>query len=512
MVKKEQTFKNWTIQIQDSGSVTVLKDGEVCNVVKAELKTIAEENNWPVEAEWTTQELGKFTVDVLEMIENKAVKFDGRTTVDKLKRYFKCVYNVSLRVYDGKNLADGSKKLSELRTDGAKSTGSLECRASITVGSLIQRVKEQFGLNIKIATQDDWVLVLDGITLATAGTIKKQATKADMEGMEGYQREEKDVEKEEASEESSDEPFKLLIDTYDITYKFEYDDTELYVKIGENSEILTSEEEEYDDEEAFEDTGKVVNEECYDVDELAVVIAKNIIKSSSNIRYTVYYCGEPEFEDNEMTSDYELVKSDEMETLTLHSGGQSCLQLTIVEIEEDEVDDVREMINNEDADALADYMWDKDQDVLEVFNLWGDEDNETFDYKLEDEDGDVVDEGTILVKEDNVFDYGNYNRFADEYAPQYLLVHPDEIKKSWASFNIPKGANIKNVHFQKSAMFTFCGGTLGDTITSIGALHYAGLDLDNMDCGDNGTYGSESFILLKKQDGDTRWYDVVAEC
>lgn len=194
MVKKEQTFKNWTIQIQDSGSVTVLKDGEVCNVVKAELKTIAEENNWPVEAEWTTQELGKFTVDVLEMIENKAVKFDGRTTVDKLKRYFKCVYNVSLRVYDGKNLADDSKKLSELRTDGAKSTGSLECRASITVGSLIQRVKEQFGLDIKIATQDDWVLVLDGITLATAGTIKKQATKADMEGLVGYQREEKEVE------------------------------------------------------------------------------------------------------------------------------------------------------------------------------------------------------------------------------------------------------------------------------------------------------------------------------
>lgn len=189
MVKKEQTFKNWTIQIQDSGSVTVLKNGEVCNVVKAELKTIAKENNWPIEAEWTTQELGRFTVDVLEMIENKAVKFDGRTTVDKLKRYFKCVYNVSLRVYDGKNLADGSKKLSELRTDGAKSTGSLECRASITVGSLIQRVKEQFGLDIKIATQDDWDLVLDGITLATAGTIKKQATKADMEGLEGYQRE-----------------------------------------------------------------------------------------------------------------------------------------------------------------------------------------------------------------------------------------------------------------------------------------------------------------------------------
>lgn len=52
----------------------------------------------------------------------------------------------------------------------------------------------------------------------------------------------------------------------------------------------------------------------------------------------------------------------------------------------------------------------------------------------------------------------------------------------------------------------------GDTITSIGALHYAGLDLDNMDCGDNGTYGSESFILLKKMDGDNNWYDVVAEC
>lgn len=432
----------------------------------------------------------------------------GSKTVAELKKEFNEAFGSNLKVYNKNRVAEDTVTLGEL---GLKADTEFECRSSRTAGSFIAAFAEM-GLKVKVYTSDEWVAVLPGLTLEATGKVKKNATKADMEGMEGYQREEKDVEKEEASEESSDEPFKLLIDTYDITYKFEYDDTELYVKIGENSEILTSEEEEYDDEEAFEDTGKVVNEECYDVDELAVVIAKNIIKSSSNIRYTVYYCGELEFEDNEMTSDYELVKSDEMETLTLHSGGQSCLQLTIVEIEEDEVDDVREMINNEDADALADYMWDKDQDVLEVFNLWGDEDNETFDYKLEDEDGDVVDEGTILVKEDNVFDYGNYNRFADEYAPQYLLVRPDEIKKSWASFNIPKGANIKNVHFQKSAMFTFSGSTLGDTITSIGALHYAGLDLDNMDCGDNGTYGSESFILLKKMDGDNNWYDVVAEC
>ena len=195
MAKKEQQFKNWTVQIMDNGSVTVLKDGNVCSVAKTELKAIAEANNWPIEEVWTTQELGKFVVDVLEMSQNKTIKFDGRTTVEKLKRYFKCVYNVSLRIYDDGKLADNSKKLSELRSDGAKNTGVLECRANITVGSLIKRVKEQFGLDIKIATQDDWVLVLDGITLANAGIIKKNATPDDMKGMVGYQREECSKEK-----------------------------------------------------------------------------------------------------------------------------------------------------------------------------------------------------------------------------------------------------------------------------------------------------------------------------
>lgn len=190
MVKKQQRFDDWIIQIMDNGSVTVLKDGNICSVAKSELTAIAAANKWPIEEGWTTQELGKFVVDVLEMSKSKSIRFDGRTTVDKLKRYFKCVYNVSLRVYDNGKLADNSKKLSELRSDGAKNTGMLECRANITVGSLIQRVKEQFGLDIKIATQDDWVLVLNGITLANAGTIKKGAVLDDMKGMEGYQREE----------------------------------------------------------------------------------------------------------------------------------------------------------------------------------------------------------------------------------------------------------------------------------------------------------------------------------
>ena len=432
-------------------------------------------------------------------------KLTGNKTVAELKKEFNEAFGSKLKVYDKNKVAEDTVTLGEL---GLKEDQEFECRSSRTAGSFIAAFAEM-GLKVKIYTQDEWVAVLNGLTLESTGKVKKNATKADMEGMEGYQREETAVDSQTSNESvSGGKPFKLRIDTY----KFEYDDTELYVKVGENSEILTSAEEEYDDEDAFENTGKFVNEEYYDVDELAVVIAKNIIKASSNIRYTVYYCGEPEFEDNEMTSDYKIVKSDKMETITLQSGGQSCTQFTIVEIEEDEVDDIREMIECEDTDGLSDYMWNKDQDVLEVFNLWGDEDNETFDYKLEDEDGNVVDKGTVVVKEENVFDYGDYNRFAGEYAPKFLLVHPDEINRSWASFSIPKGANINNVHFKKSAIFTFDGSSIGDTITSIGTLHYAGMDLDMIDCGDNGTYGSESFILLEKMDGHYNWYKVVEEC
>ena len=47
---------------------------------------------------------------------------------------------------------------------------------------------EDFGIKVQVASPDDWVLALDGITLANLKNIKKNATKADMEELVAYKR------------------------------------------------------------------------------------------------------------------------------------------------------------------------------------------------------------------------------------------------------------------------------------------------------------------------------------
>ena len=47
-----------------------------------------------------------------------------------------------------------------------------------------------FGLTVKVYTQDEFVAVLDGLTLYSAGQVKKYAKKIDMEDMIAYQRNE----------------------------------------------------------------------------------------------------------------------------------------------------------------------------------------------------------------------------------------------------------------------------------------------------------------------------------
>ncbi|MCF0210932.1 MAG: hypothetical protein HUK18_06465 [Bacteroidales bacterium] len=193
MTKKEKIFKNWKIEIDEKDSVAVYLNGEECTPTKEELKKIGKELGCELDSSMTTHEMGRFVVNALEMKETKTIKFDGRTSVAQLKRYFKVVYNVSLRVYDDGKIADDSKHLSEISACGAKSNGSLECPDSITIGELIKLIKEQFGLEVKIATQDNWVIVLDDITLATAGTIKKQAVRADMEALLASKSEKEDA-------------------------------------------------------------------------------------------------------------------------------------------------------------------------------------------------------------------------------------------------------------------------------------------------------------------------------
>ncbi|MCH5231444.1 MAG: hypothetical protein J1F43_06575 [Muribaculaceae bacterium] len=111
-------------------------------------------------------------------------KITSATTVSELKDQFLKEFGGVLRVYDGRSEASDSIKLVSI---GAKE-GEFECRANRTVGSFEEDFKKEFNLKVKVYTKDNWVAVLDGITLASVKDIPKNATKASMEEFVGYKR------------------------------------------------------------------------------------------------------------------------------------------------------------------------------------------------------------------------------------------------------------------------------------------------------------------------------------
>ena len=107
------------------------------------------------------------------------------TTVAELRKQFNDAFGAQVKVYSGRSIADFATSLSDL---GLNQTIDFECRANLTVSSFIERMQEECGLKVKVYTCDEWVAVLDGLTLESAGKVKKNAVKADMESMIAYQR------------------------------------------------------------------------------------------------------------------------------------------------------------------------------------------------------------------------------------------------------------------------------------------------------------------------------------
>lgn len=107
------------------------------------------------------------------------IKIDGRLLVSTLCERFKDEFGGTLRVYNGNKRCTGSEKVSEMTSK----TGTYECRASKTVGGFIKDLAAKFGIKVKIASADDWVLAFDEMTLAKLPEIPKNATKKDMEAL-----------------------------------------------------------------------------------------------------------------------------------------------------------------------------------------------------------------------------------------------------------------------------------------------------------------------------------------
>lgn len=127
-------------------------------------------------------------------------KITPTTTVAGLKEQFRNEVGCVLRVYQGRSEASDGATLVSL---GAKE-GELECRTSRTVGKFEEAFQNELNLKVKVYTKDNWVKVLDGITLAVAGQLPNGMTKAKMEEHLSYKRDEEEI-AEVVNEETSEE-------------------------------------------------------------------------------------------------------------------------------------------------------------------------------------------------------------------------------------------------------------------------------------------------------------------
>ncbi len=105
------------------------------------------------------------------------------TTVEALRKEFFNAFGAQIKLYKGNKKAEMEDTLGDL---GLTAEGEFECRSNLTVGSFIRRMAKNHGLRVRVYTSDEWVAVLDGLTIESAGKVKKNAVKADMESMIAY--------------------------------------------------------------------------------------------------------------------------------------------------------------------------------------------------------------------------------------------------------------------------------------------------------------------------------------
>ena len=131
-------------------------------------------------------------------------KITANSTVKSFSKAFKDEFGATLQIYNGRLRADENVKLVDI---GVK-TGTFECRSSRTVGSFIKMMQDDFNMKVKVRTADDWVTVIDGLTLNRINDLPKQTTKTVMEDYVSYQRKDAKPEDEKTEESTSQNELK----------------------------------------------------------------------------------------------------------------------------------------------------------------------------------------------------------------------------------------------------------------------------------------------------------------
>ena len=192
---KTANVDEYTIVIRDSGSVETYR---VHGNTIAALRKIASENEFKTDNNWNTRTLGSKLIDFVngdynpeEEIEEITFVVKPEMSVKELQDSFKEMFGGHLRIKNGNKRCDeftdsstGQHKevmdatLSEI---GCSAEGKFP--VDMSVGDFQEKVKSECGLNVVVATSDDWVAVLPEFTLDGVNLIPKNTTKTKMQEM-----------------------------------------------------------------------------------------------------------------------------------------------------------------------------------------------------------------------------------------------------------------------------------------------------------------------------------------
>ena len=77
----------------------------------------------------------------------------GQIKVSTLKKRFHKEFGLTLRVFDGRSLADEGQTIGQIRKK--KGSGDLSIKKNMKVGTLEEKIESEFGIKVQIAGSDD---------------------------------------------------------------------------------------------------------------------------------------------------------------------------------------------------------------------------------------------------------------------------------------------------------------------------------------------------------------------
>ncbi|MDE6311915.1 MAG: hypothetical protein K2L96_08905, partial [Muribaculaceae bacterium] len=94
---------------------------------------------------------------------------NGRMTVSSLRKQFKDAFGATLRVYKGAKFAPENATLASIRSGENVKGGELTCKGNLQVGNFEAKMKDIFGITVKVANSDNTKLMPGNMTIAAAG-------------------------------------------------------------------------------------------------------------------------------------------------------------------------------------------------------------------------------------------------------------------------------------------------------------------------------------------------------